>query len=64
MCPSQLVKMYDPVTKGKTEETADDEEDGEIDDLSENIKKYGKEVKFHHIIKRNGTPGKKIPQYI
>ena len=66
LCPLQLVKMYDYVTQGKVEDSAYVIEDGHGDDdddaeFSETVKKYGKEAKFHHIIKSNGKPGKKLP---
>ena len=67
MCPSHLVKMYDPETRGKTSTGVehddgddyedDDENDNDNSDFSETLKKHGKEAKFHHIITPNG-PGK------
>ncbi len=71
ICPSHLVKMYDPDTKG-TNSTNDDEDGGNDDnhdendeeaDFSDTVRKYGKEAKFHHIITPLG-PGKKLPKLI
>ena len=70
--PSHLVKMYDPYHGGKkntkTFVDGEKEDDVESEDDSEafadTVKKYGKEAKFHHIIKSDGTPGRKLPKII
>ena len=60
--------MFDPATKGKRTATDMNDEDNnsseEESDFSETEKRFGKEAKFHHIIKRNGKPGKKLPKFI
>ena len=70
ICPVHFVKMYDPDTKGNkledgTKQDEDESEDSEDEEnFSDSIKKYGKEAKFHHIVKNDGKPGKKLPKYI
>ena len=74
ICPSHLVKMFDPDTKGisSSNNDGDDEDDDNVDedvddheiDFSQSVKKYGKEAKFHHMITSSGKPGKKLPKYI
>ena len=66
--PSHMVKMYDPVSKGSKEtadaEESDNEDEDGSDDFADSVTKYGKEAKYHHIIKSDGKPGKKLPRYV
>ena len=69
ICPSHMVKMYDPATKrNKRPDEEDDNVEEDYDLLSsdqpDTVKKYGNEAKFHHFITSNGEPGKLLPNII
>ena len=69
ICPVQYVKMYDAESKGKkcsdvSKDQAKENNNGDQINFSETKQCFGKEAKFHHIVRSDGTPGKKLPDYI
>ena len=66
ICPSHLVKMYDPsrTSKGNVETKDDYVEDDDNNNNEENSEKYEKNEKFHHVITSKGVSDKLLPDVI